>query len=101
MRVNQCRTRKRLFTPIIEIAEYPVAILRQRRGRSASGSQPRNWWKIVANLQACIPRLQQCVILLKRGGMRDIEALVGEIQMENETVSELFANASMNARKFS
>lgn len=40
----------------------------------------------VANLQACIPRLQQCVILLKRCGTRDIEALVGKIQMENETI---------------
>lgn len=31
MRVNQCRTRKKIFTPIIEITEYSVAILRQRR----------------------------------------------------------------------
>lgn len=44
VRVNQRRTKKKrergrgLFTSIIEIAEYPVAILRQRRGRSASGS---------------------------------------------------------------
>lgn len=77
---------KKNFIPVIETAGYLAAILRQGRGWSASGSQPRNWRKIVANLQACIPRSQQCVILLKRGRTRDIGTLVDEVRMENETI---------------
>lgn len=92
LRANRRRPRekrekkKEELMSIIETAEYLAAKLRQGRGKSASGSQPRNWRKTVANLQACIPRSQQCVILLKRGGTRDIGTLVGEVQMENETI---------------
>jgi len=66
--------------------------------RGGSGSQPRNWRKTVANLQARIPRSQQCVILLKRGGTRDIGASVSEVQMENETITQRTLRRDRSAR---
>lgn len=77
---------KKLFTFIIEITEYPAMILPQGRERRA-----RRVWLVAAKLaenrgEFTNVHSQQCVILLKRCGTEDIGALVGKIQMENETI---------------
>lgn len=77
---------KKGIISIIEIPEYPVAILRQGRGgprlaRSHEiGGKP---WRIYKRTYRCS---QQCVILLKHSETRDIGTLVGVVQMENETI---------------
>jgi hypothetical protein len=91
-RVNRCRMareKKRGIYVYNRNSGVSCGDFAAREGeRDGSGSQPRNWRKTVANLQACIPHSQQCVILLKRDGTRDIGASVSEVQMENETITQ-------------
>jgi len=105
-RVNRCRTarekkekKKRGIYVYNRNSGVSCGDFAAREGeRGGSGSQPRNWRKTVANLQARIPRSQQCVILLKRGGTRDIGASVSEVQMENETITQRTLRRDRSAR---